>query len=244
MTRVVVHAGFHKTGTSSLQRCLQKNRKALSSRILYVRRTDINRAAQTAALVARRPSALTRLLFRWQLVRGLRSLPGPEGRTVVISAERLSGLMPGRKGAWSFAVAPELAVETLRAVRAVWGADADVTFVYTTRKRDAWINSAWRHQVKHDGLAIPFEQFAGRTAGIPDMDALVARISARIAPVPVLTAPLEIHGPRRLGPVEAVLDLIGLPDPERAALRPGPQANVGLSHAEAEALVASRVAAA
>ena len=49
---------------------------------------------------------------------------------------------------------------------------------------------------------------------------------------------LERHGPRRLGPVEALYDLIGLPDALRDSLAPVPVANPGGSPRLARKFVA------
>ena len=180
LTRVIVHAGFHKTGTTTVQRCLQLNRGLLAPHAQVLLRAELAGTSTAAGLYARWRLPPLRWWLRHRLRRALRRHPPIEGRAVVISCERLSGMMPGRHGGWRYDLAPELAVETVRALRAVWGARVEVGFVYTTRDADAWTESVWRHLVRHDGMTLPFERFCDRLGDTPGLDDLADEVRARL----------------------------------------------------------------
>lgn len=236
--RVIVHAGFHKTGTTSVQRCLQVNRAALAPHLQVLLRPDLTRTSTAAGLYARWRLPPFRLWLRHRLRRALRhQTPGP-GRAVVISCERLSGMMPGRRGRWRYDLAPDLAAETVDALRAVWGPEVEIGFVYTTRAPDAWAQSVWRDLVRNDGMTLPFEQFCDRLHGPADLDDLADDVRARVSPVPVETVALENWEDAPLGPVEPILRLAGLSDEVLDELTPVPPANVGQSMDAARAATA------
>ena len=235
--RVIVHAGFHKTGTTTVQRCLQINRAILAPHAQVLLRADLMGTSTAAGLYARWRLPPLRLWLRSRLRRALRRHPPVPDAAVVISCERLSGMMPGRHGRWRYDLAPELAVETVRALRAVWGPRLEIGFVYTTRDRDAWTESVWRHLVQHDGMRLPFERFGERLAGAPDLEDLVEEVRARILPVPVETVALENWEDAPLGPAEPILRLAGLWDEVLDELIPVPPANVGQSMDAARATI-------
>ncbi len=155
---------------------------------------------------------------------------------MVISCERLSGLMPGRYGRWRYDLAPELAVETVQALRAIWGPRLEIGFVYSTRDTADWIESIWRHLVRNDRMRLPFERFSERLVDARKLEELADEVRARILPVPVETVALENWEDAPLGPAEPILRLAGLSDDVLDELIPVPPAGVGQGIEAAQAM--------
>lgn len=226
--RIVLHAGFHKTGTSSLQKALMSHRADLAP--LYAVSTRINdKALAEAAEAARafserrgpmRRGALVTRLFNW--VGGLELQPG---QGLLISTEDLSGHMPGHKGVKTYAAAPEIARLTAEALRARFGAGADLRILYTTRGVEDWLRSIHWQLAKHPDLTVFADRFGRDYAKAAELDKVVAAVRAELPDLRVDSVALETVKDRRLGPVEALYDLAELPDSTRAALRKTPMEN-------------------
>ncbi|WP_149141365.1 hypothetical protein [Gemmobacter caeruleus] len=235
--RILLHAGFHKTGSSSVQAALAAHRPALLEAGWAVR---LPGDAGGALLVeaARQMSRAPGIGARRMVLRALRAWLAPVAGApgLILSCEDLAGLMPGHPGIDSYDMAPRLAAIALRAVAEIWP-DGPAWLVYGTRAPGDWLASVYWQQAQHPHLAETPEDFATRLAPAADFTALLARIGHETG-APVIAAALARHGPRRLGPVEALYDLAGLPEPLREALPPVPPANGGGSAELAARLVA------
>ncbi len=219
---IVLHAGFHKTGTSTLQRALQSHRADLASRFaIATRMTD--KALAEAADAARafserrgqmRRGALVTRLFNW--VGGLELLPG---QGLLVSCEDLAGHMPGHKGVKTYAATPEIARMTADALMARFGAGTDLRILFTTREIEDWLRSVHWQLAKHPELTVFADRFGRDYAKAGDLDRVVADVRAELPDLRVESVRLESLVDRRLGPVEALYDLADLPDSIRATLR-------------------------
>ena len=96
--RVIIHAGFHKTGTTTIQRYLRSNGKHIWPRCSL---TLPGRVRNGAALMAVRYSryGTPALLdaFARDLHETLSAIDVGQSRKVLISDENLAGRMPGRE---------------------------------------------------------------------------------------------------------------------------------------------------
>lgn len=228
--RIVVHIGFHKTGTSSAQAVLRHNDKRLQRHARIILRADM----RIAAWAARRAGAtrwfrgLFRLMFRWLFVRVLRTGGGmADPRPVIISCETLSGVIPGQHGKWSYEAAPLLALDVLEAVHKVYGQQAAVTVVCTVRAPEAWTNSAWRHLRQRDGLRLDLAAYTARLGGPLDTATWAKRVADAVSPTPVRVLPLEEMSSRRLFAAGPLLLLAGLNTEVTRTLRAVKPRNIG-----------------
>ena len=96
--RIVVHGGFHKTGTTSIQSFLMANGKHLWPHMALVMPARINDITKIATMhsVIRDPLSLDEYQFR--MTTFLRTLDIGKKRHLCISSENLAGLIPGRRG--------------------------------------------------------------------------------------------------------------------------------------------------
>jgi hypothetical protein len=230
MTRVILHTGFHKTGTTSLQDFMSRNRRILKPDCQYFGKMDFLAAGAHARIYAQRP-------FRWRLWRFRRSLrrflatvePSPQ---IVLSRETFSGGMPGHKSIGgrriqnyqrsARALLPVIASEIIRR----FGPDTQITFFLTTREKEAWIKSIHGHLLRSIKLPEDYDTFR---AGFTDLlsPAEEAARLAQILPYPVVTAALEDSFSLAEGPAAPLLDLLKIPPRKRARMKPAPKSNIG-----------------
>ncbi len=242
MTRVIVHAGYHKTGTSSLQDFLRDNRDLLAPWLSYYGKAEFRRAGALARIYAQRPFPWRLRHFRLALRRFLRALPA--GGTIVLSRETFSGGMPGHRRAGGglmrsyFGPALKLARVIVSELRRRFGREVEIVFFYTTREREAWIRSVHGHLLRSIRLTEDFDAFRARFPALLGPVEEARRMAGALAPVRVATARLEEYATHREGPAAALLDLVGVPREVRARLRPAPRANPGPGEALRQAFLA------
>ena len=227
---VIIHAGFHKTGTTSLQDFMARNRRILKPDCQYFGKVDFLAAGAHARIYAQRP-------FRWRLWRFRRSLrrflqtvdPSPQ---IVLSRETFAGGMPGHKTIGgrriqnyqrsARALLPVIAEE----VRRRFGPDTCVTFFLTTREKEAWIQSIHGHLLRSIKLSEDYATFRTAFTDLLSPSEEAARL-ADYLPDPVVTAALEAARDRPEGPAAPLLDLLNIPPRKRARMKPAPKSNIG-----------------
>lgn len=242
MTRIVVHAGFHKTGTSSLQDYLRSHRAALRERAAIYLKEDFPEVGYATRAFGFRPS----LWRRWRFRRALRAfLAGlPDEDQIFLSWEGFSGIMPGHRrpltglvSGYDRAAVP-LAKITRDELRRRFGPQAQIVFLYTLRRRESWLRSVWGHVVRSIQIRHDMSEFLEMMKDTPSLEEEAALLARALAPTPVETAWLEDLTPLPQGPAAAALRLIGLSEAEIAALPPARRTNIGNPPALSEAFLA------
>ncbi|MTJ05446.1 MAG: hypothetical protein FH759_12235 [Sediminimonas qiaohouensis] len=223
--RLIVHAGFHKTGTSSVQKMLRRNGNRFAREFRVFTHRDLPGLCGAARALSASRDPLDDGLFAMELAEFLTALDTDDPRPVVISSENLAGHMPGRYGLRHYSAAPaimarfaEFAAECLAAPR--------ITFYFSTRAPEAWLRSChWQHLCA-TRMTDDFATY--RAAYLPHADLAgdVAAI-ARAVPAPhdVVSAALDDASGGPLGPLDPLLDVMSPSDALRAALTALPPAN-------------------
>lgn len=245
--RVIVHAGFHKTGTSSLQDYLDRHREALAPHLAYYGKAQMPAVDAAARAYGQRPFPWRLATFRVALRSFLSDVP--EAPLIVLSRESFSGRMPGQRdwlGRRVVRFAPA-AIPLARALAAEitdrFGPATRVEFLYTIRDRERWLRSLYGHILRVSPLKDDFETFRARFPAALSPEAEARHIAATLAPIPVHTAALEATAPSPAGPAQAIFDLVDLPADVTAALPPARRWNVGQrEEVEAEFLALNRSA--
>lgn len=234
MTQVIIHAGFHKTGTTSLQQCLRAYSKQLSPHVALYYGAKLGPVQHRGRHFGFDPTEEKLGKFRRGLRRLLRDVPDAD--QIVLTREAFAGAMLGetrQDGSRITCYHPTsipLAKTLLNGVQDRFGEAAQVTFLYSTRSTDSMIASAWRHILRLRRLTDDLDTF--RASLTYDTADEINRLRAALGPVELIEAPLERYGKSRSGPASAVLDLLKLPQDLRDSIvwdqtnRPGQSADL------------------
>ncbi len=226
MTTILLHPGFHKTGTSSVQHFLWSNRDALSPHVTPVMLRHLKPVVRMACRFSRSTSPVDLLDLVPALDAALAEAGVRPGQGVVVSCEGLLGHLPGWPDVDRYDAAPTL-VALLCAYFEERHPDARLQILLTTRDADSWLFSAYRHHLRGHRLTSGPADFADRFAAAADLTGVAADVAAAVGDVPVATLALDDMRQHPLGPGGAVCDLLDLSDATRAALRPVGQGNAG-----------------
>ncbi|WP_085878261.1 hypothetical protein [Roseisalinus antarcticus] len=227
MSEVFVHAGFHKTGTSSLQDYLRRHRARLAADLRIALPEDMAGPVAAGLACGRAPLAWRRRRFGRALAAWFACQPR-DGRPLFMSWEGFAGLMPGHRDALgrtvrTYGMALPMARAILNAALRGIGPETRVSFLYTTRDQASWARSVHGHILRSRRLTEDEARFRHRLAPLgPTLAALLAGL-----PVPVHEIMLEEAARHRLGPAGPALMIAGLPEARLAALPRAPVTNRG-----------------
>jgi hypothetical protein len=225
--KVIIHGGFHKTGTKSIQAFLRENRKILWPHVKFLLTWRIEPLARAARGYStwRDPVSLLKFAVRFETL--LQEISLAPGQALLISSEHLSGHKPGRGDLDRYDAAPILAGEMAQILAQHFGENLDLTFAYSTRNPEAWLKSSYRHNLAGHKFITSFADYARRYALSADLPGIVADLSAAVAPHKVVALPLETGSKLPLGPGQALTDLLHLPERVASALKPVTPRNAG-----------------
>ncbi len=218
--RIILHAGFHKTGTSTVHETLRENRTALKGHValrLQWHLRDLATATRTYA-TDRDAQSLEAAQRIFEDV--LAALPGMPKRSLILSADDLAGGLPCHEGQPDYAAAPVLLYAFWDIARRQFPV-ADVLIHLTTRAPASWLRSVYRERVRNGPLTADFDTFAERYANVAQLADMATEIASRV-PCLVHVSSLDDSALLSLGPAGPLLDLCDLPADLRASLVPGP----------------------
>lgn len=210
--RILLHPGFHKTGTSSLQRGALARARDLEPHLRMLLTPDILGAARAARRHSAQPSAQTLTRFSEEFAAAVRPLKADDPRALMISSEDLSGHLPGLRGITTYRAAPALVQAAVAVLRAQFGAATAICVLFTTRAPDPWLKSLYWQNLRAQRLTDDFEIFRARLAPAADHARIVNETRTILsAQADVQSRDIETCGATPLGPLGAALDLLGVP---------------------------------
>lgn len=226
MTRIVIHAGFHKTGTTSVHSMLDANRRILSRTLQVYLRDDFEALTRAARDFSVEPSKkmLTRVIHEAAVF--FDSLDPDDARPILMSSEDLCGNMPGRRGLDRYDAASLILSQLAEAANLRFGPETDLTFFLSTRSRDDWLQSTWWQNLRSTRLTLGFDDYAKQIAAAADLDQVLEDMAEIIGPARIVSCPLETSSPMAFGPLTPILDLLDVAEVTRKKLRVLPPANV------------------
>lgn len=229
---MIIHCGVQKTASTSLQRFLRRNVRALRPDLTVLTPEtganwrNLGHAAMQYSLDE--PGAEDRLAaaidaLRERLMQG----DGP----ILVSYENLPGAMIGKGGVVTLYPRLERILELLETGLAPLRPD----YVFYTREMESWKRSVYAQAVKTDGYQGTLSRFLEETADCGDWDGLRARAVARLGDDRVRFLALEDEADTAR-PGQQMLRFCGLAPYRIAALEPVRRRNTGLKPGAVELL--------
>jgi hypothetical protein len=234
-TRVVIHAGFHKTGTTSIQKTLRENRTALEPEVRIVLRAGMVALCEAARGYSQSKSPLDLGLVQFETAELLQRIAGHNG-LVLISSEDLSGHMPGRRGLKSYAAAPML-MQAIAGAAAEVLPDTKLSFIFTTRAADPWLHSCYVQHLRATRITQSAQEYAASHRASAQLDKIVLNVAKALPDHDIAQASLEDFADSRLGPLDAVLDHAGVSTGARRQIISLPPANTSPPQAKMDKLL-------
>lgn len=208
---ILLHPGFHKTGTSSLQRAATALAPMLAGRLRVLLTDDIRPAIHVARRHSVHPDPRRLASFASTFAECLVELDPKDARPLLLSAESLSGQIPGRKGIAAYDTAPDLLDVAVRALHAHFGEGARIAIWFTTREPEAWMRSAYYQNLRSTRLTEAWEVYAPRLERAARLDDVVEAVRTRLGPRAEVTATrIESCHDLPLGPLDVALDRLGI----------------------------------
>ncbi len=226
MQQILLHPGFHRTGTSSMQHFLWRNHEALAPHVSLMMLRHMKPVIRQCAHFAITRDPLDLFDLTALLDTAFADNPVLDGRQLIMSAEGLCGHMPGRPGVEDYGAAP-LLVQYLTSYLAERFPSANLRVVLSTRDADNWLQSIYCYQLRATRLTLDAADFSEKYRAVADLDTTLAQIAELVDPIEVLFLPLADARQHPKGPGCALLDQIDVPDPVRAALIPVGRGNEG-----------------
>lgn len=216
---ILLHPGFHRTGTSSMQHFLWLNRDLLAPHLTVRLTRHFKSVARlcTRYAITHNPLDLTDMIA--ELDTAFAQEPVPSNRNLIISSEMFCGEIPGHGPVADYSTAPTL-ITYLTGYLQERFPDAHIRVILTTRDAEAWLFSAYRHVLRRSRVTMTRQVFADTYSAAADFDTLLSEIAEAIDPIEVLYLPLEHALKNPLGPGAALLDQLPLPDDLRDMLTP------------------------
>lgn len=224
--RVIVHAGFHKTGTTSAQSFLRANTRHIRPRCFLVLPGRVRKgAARMAVRYSRFGTSALLDAFGDNLHATLSALDQTSERKVLISDENMAGRMPGREGQMGYTATPELMARAEDVIYDVFGAQTDVVFQFTTRAPKSWLRSTYKHNLRTSRLVLDEAAYNDTYAPAANLTGVTEAVAKAVKGTVYTTDLADLTGPE--GTAQALIDLVGLPEHRRAKLVPQPNENMG-----------------
>ncbi|PCH75249.1 MAG: hypothetical protein COC12_01505 [Rhodobacteraceae bacterium] len=225
--RLILHPGFHKTGTSTVQATLRQNRATLRTHLKVLLRPDMAATCEAARIYSRSRDALDLALFRYEVAQLGDSWDPNDPRPVLMASEDLSGHMPGRYGLKDYSATPEL-MKTLVTTLGEIHPELTTTLFFSTRAPGPWLASCHAQHLRASRMTQSADEYAESHRQSGDLNRIIDRIAAKTAPGMVYRCALEDSRSRPLGPLDPLLDLIDLPQSVRVGLHAVPPTNTAL----------------
>ncbi|MEJ6397363.1 hypothetical protein [Yoonia sp. 208BN28-4] len=219
MQQVLLHPGFHRTGTSSMQHFLWRNHEVLAPHVSLMMLRHMKPVIRQCGKFSLTRDPLDLLELAEMLDTAFAENPVPDGRHLIMSAEGLCGQMPGRSGVPDYSAAPML-VQYLTGYLTEKFPQANTRVIMSTRAPDEWLESVYLYQLRMTRLTMDSDAFADTYRAASDLDGVMEQIADLVDPIDVLFLPLSDATRHPKGPGCALLDQIAVPDTLRAALIP------------------------
>ena len=209
--RILVHPGFHKTGTTSVQYGLDRNAGGLAERVRVLQANDFPKAITAARRHTAQPAPRRLRNYASGFAEAVAPLDPADARPLLISSEKLLGWIPGRRENWGYADTPDFMERLADVLIGHFGEAAEITFCFTTRAAEDWQRSVYWQNLRSMRITEDFETYRARLAEGAQLDAVVAAVRARLGGrARVMARPIEELSGEPQGPLGAILRELGV----------------------------------
>lgn len=236
---VVVHPGFHKTGTTSVQHTLAHNAQLLAPHVDVALQAQTRQIGRAARQYSAQPTQLHLSRFAFAVADFLDGRDRADDRPLLLSDEDFCGHLPGRKGLMDYGAAQALMAQMAEVIQAHFGAGTKLHLHFTTRAPEAWLRSLWWQNLKALRLTEDLVAYSARMRDAADLDWIVSSVRSAVQ-AEVSAARLEQSKDDALGPLRHLLELAGVPGAVIAKVKPLPQKNRQPEGAAAHLLALNR----
>ncbi|WP_147126000.1 hypothetical protein [Shimia ponticola] len=224
MAPVLIHAGFHKTATTTLQDTARVNADLLAKYLRVFLKADMIDVTEAARAYSVAPTRASLTLFEDAAQTLFSALDKDDERPVALLSEDLSGMMPGRSSVTDYSAAVALMPRLVRACAETFS-DTEIEVYFTTRSADDWYASAHWQLIRHSRKGVTLANFRKDYDTAADFGPLCDRISDAVDGASVTTMTLEDLRGFEHGPIEPVLSALNVPTEVLAQLEKPPRAN-------------------
>jgi hypothetical protein len=209
--RILVHPGFHKTGTTSVQYGLERNAGVLNARVRVLQMDDFPDAIAAARRHTAQPAPRRLKKYAAGFTAAVAPLDPGDPRPLLVSSEKLLGWIPGRKENWSYDATPDFTERLADVLEGHFGTGADITFYFTTRAAGDWARSVYWQNLRSMRITEDFAAYHPRLERAARLDDVVAATRARLgARARVISRPVEALSEEPQGPLGAILRELGV----------------------------------
>ena len=234
--RIVIHAGFHKTGTTTIQKMLRHNNQLLRPDIQVVLRDGMVRLCEAARAYSVSKSALDLGLVQFETAETLQKFTDFSG-TFLLSSEDLSGHMPGRRALKSYASAPKIFNAIYSAAAEVFSG-VEVSFFFGTRASKPWLSSCYVQHLQATRITQSMQDYAMSYIGSAQLDKVVDATRNTVPHAFVVSSALEDCSLFKLGPLDPLLNHLGVPQLTKGKFDILPPTNTAPPQAKIDKLLA------
>ena len=209
--QILIHPGFHKTGTTSLQYALKHQAEVLAPRLRVLETADFPKTVLAARRYSTDPAPRRLEPYGKGMAEALSAIDTSDPRPLLISSEKLIGRIPGRVDNWSYDTTPALLDRLTDVFKAHFGEGLDLTIWFTTRNPKDWQRSVYWQNLRALRITEDFETYRPRLNRAAKHDEVVEATRRRLeGRARVLSSPIEKIGRAPLGPLGVALDLLGV----------------------------------
>lgn len=224
---IIIHPGFHKTGTSALQHCLRLNRNALQThaRIWLLPQIKDGITICRKFAVSKDPSDLYDLQSAFETA--FESYHG--FKPLILSCEGLCGRTPGQDGVADYNAALAMLPVLAQTLKQKFGDRLKLEFFFTLRQSKSWLCSAWRHNLLGTDLTLDWDSFQKEYAHAGALDTMANQLAVALEPALCHKVWLEDYSDNRLGIAAALFDVLNIPQATQDTLQAPKDRNIGIS---------------
>lgn len=233
--RIVIHAGFHKTGTTTIQKTLRENRKLLRPDIQIVLRGGMVALCEATRAYSVSSGAWDLGMVQYEAAETLQKFSNFDG-TLLFSSEDLAGHMPGRRGLKSYAATPK----TLQAIHTVLEEvfpSTEISFFFGTRTPAPWLKSCYVQHLRATRITQSVDEYAQFFKGSAQLDKVIQEVKTTIPTADVSSFVLDDCKDGEFGLLGPLLDHLNVAQKVRNQLSILPPANTAPPQAKMDRLL-------